>query len=283
MAILRRWHVAWCWCNQLSLDAVMIALAWQSIFTLGFVDRWPSLAESAALAGSVWLIYTSDRLLDARYLDKGRPHTQRHRFHHDWQMLLTIVWTIVLSLVAFLVLSYLPMRLLRTGLMVATSVLVYGGCVHFIESAVVPKEFLVGSIFAAGVSLIAWTHRPSIELLWATVIAATVFMMNCRMVAMAESVVDNAQSFHSRTLNALDTLITSLWAPAMLVVFTIAASLPPLVAASLIVATVSLPFGRRWLQDRHAEPLDDCVTTTPMGAWADITLVWVPILMLICR
>src|SRR5262249_7190706 len=55
----------WLWWNILSLDAPMVACAWAILFARLAHVAVPK-PELAALGLTVWLIYTMDRLLDAR-------------------------------------------------------------------------------------------------------------------------------------------------------------------------------------------------------------------------
>ena len=69
----------WLWWNILSVDAPAVAVVWAALFARAAGSRL-SAAEAAALALSVWIIYTSDRLL-AGWTASNRAALQyRHLF-----------------------------------------------------------------------------------------------------------------------------------------------------------------------------------------------------------
>jgi hypothetical protein len=184
-----------CWLNVLSLDAVLVALLWQSVFLIAFCGRAPRWHESFVLGAVVWLIYVADRLLDGSRLDRSRPHLVRHRMHHQHAKTWVLVWTVVLMASCSVVVVWMDTAVIRMGLLVAALVLSYGGGVHFWPGRstvrhVFAKEVQVGVIFAAGVSLIAWLEVPSFSLALACVASAILFTANCWAVAERESVAD---------------------------------------------------------------------------------------------
>lgn len=204
------------WSSLVSIDAVLVAVVWQTLFTRTFLDRSPAIAEVWSLGSAVWLIYVADRLLDASRLDLTRPHTLRHRFHHRHARTFCVIWVLVLIVTVAVVVSQLSFALIQAGLMLAAAVLVYGAGVHFLprtddrdpdQCRFIPnalftlKEIQVGVLFAAGVSLVSWTHvlvndsSARGALFLATVIAAVLFSVNCLLVAHWEAVIDRAQSF----------------------------------------------------------------------------------------
>lgn len=200
-----RWMIpalatTWSWLNRFSLDAVWVALAWQAIFARGFLDRWASGPEMFCLAAATWLIYAADRLLDARSLDLSRPHTQRHRFHHDHAGKLAVAWGCVLVSASVVAVRHLPGDQRRTGILIVAAVLLYGASVHFVPTANVPKPWLVGFLFASGVAAVAWTMPITFPWVAATLLTGIVFGLNCHLVARSESDLDAAQSFTDRPL-----------------------------------------------------------------------------------
>lgn len=197
------------WTSLWSLDAVAVAVVWQTLAIQCFLDRWPTIPETFALAATVWLIYVADRLLDASRLDLSRPHTLRHRFYHRHATAYRWMWASVLILTTGVVITQLPSSLIRAGILLATAVLVYGAGVHFIPTRSqrgqqrerwVSKETQVGVLFAIGVTLVSWSETArdgSIGVLAVmTVFLAIAFGFNCRLVSQWEANVDRSQSFN---------------------------------------------------------------------------------------
>lgn len=216
------------WPNVLSLDAVIVAAAWQQLLMRSFCRRSSTWPEIATLAATVWLIYVGDRLLDAARLNVSLPHTLRHRFYHSHRHLFLALWATVLVIDTVIAVRYLPSELLRCGLLLAAAVLIYGASVHLSPkrpvantseaspnrtSMRVPKELQVGILFAIGVSLTTLTQltsdltispgdivqigRPMAMLAITTCGMAALFGCNCILVANFERDLDRAQFFSS--------------------------------------------------------------------------------------
>ena len=196
------------WTSLWSLDAVGVAVVWQTLTIQCFLSRWPTIPETLALAATVWLIYVADRLLDASRLDLSRPHTLRHRFYHRHATAFRWVWVSVLILTSVAVITQLSFSLIRSGILLATAVLIYGAGVHFIPSRFpdgqrpskwVSKETQVGVLFAIGVTLVCWAEMVSDAsrgtLAAVTVGLAIVCRFNCKLVSKWEAHVDRFQSF----------------------------------------------------------------------------------------
>ncbi|MCC9643869.1 hypothetical protein LOC71_16405 [Rhodopirellula sp. JC740] len=274
-----------CWWNVLSLDAVTVAVLWQAVFLLSFCDRLPKRHESFSLGAVVWLIYVADRLLDGSRLDLSEPHLVRHRMHREFAGRWVIAWCLVLALACAVVVSWLDTAVVRMGLMVGASVMIYGAGVHFWPGGsprkrVIEKELQVGAIFAAGVSLIAWKEAASWPLALATVASAGLFTANCWLVAERESTAD--QNFHGAGLKHRFRMVAVSVAVVVWALFSwMAGWLPWLMAASLLVGVGFLsltkllwsrgePRTRQWsrrsLGDRGRRPLFDA--WVPMADWS---------------
>ena len=153
-----RWSV-WLLPHLLSLDAPLVALAWQG--QLAAHTNLPlKLASRAVLALTVWLIYIADRLLDVR-ASRAVPQTARHRFYQQHQHLaLTLLISIAAADLTLIAVS-LPRAVLRNGLVFCGAVLGYMLVVHAPRTRpLIPKEFLVALIFTAGTFITAWTRTP---------------------------------------------------------------------------------------------------------------------------
>ncbi|MCC9657033.1 hypothetical protein [Rhodopirellula halodulae] len=274
-----------CWWNVLSLDAVTVAVLWQAVFLLSFCDRLPEPHESFSLGAVVWLIYVADRLLDGSRLNLSEPHLVRHRMHHDFARRWIIAWCLVLASACAVVVAWLDAAIVRMGLMVGASVMIYGAGVHFWPGdlprrRMVGKEIQVGVIFAAGVSLIAWQESASWSLAFASVASAGLFTANCWLVAERESTAD--QDFHELSLGYRFRTVTVCVAVVVSAFLSwMTGWLPWLMAASLLVGVGFLSltkllwtrgepqtrqYGRRSFGEGGRRPLFDA--WVPMADWS---------------
>lgn len=115
---------------------------------------WPVLALV------VWIIYTTDRLLDSRKADE--PTTPRHQFHRDHADLL---WRVVAgaALVAALLALFLPGGVIRFGVVLGLVCAAYVLIVSQLPTrhpALLLKEPLVDLLFSIGIWGCVWTQRP---------------------------------------------------------------------------------------------------------------------------
>jgi hypothetical protein len=106
-----------------------------------------------ALPLSVWVIYTTDHLLDAYRLQE-RASTPRHRFHHRYFRPIALVWGLGLLSCLTWIPWLAPPRLLWFGLGMGGLVLLHLALVFLVKdrtSLLFIKELGVGGIYAAGV------------------------------------------------------------------------------------------------------------------------------------
>lgn len=314
------------WPSVLSLDAVIVAVVWQQWLMRTFCQRGSTWGESAALAATVWLIYVADRLLDAASLNLSRPHSLRHRFYRRHARFFLALWIVVLVVDTIIVVRFLPPQLIREGLVVAVAVLVYGASVHFRRavmtsqwdgaadlarpSLTIPKEVRVGVLFAAGVSLSAWselmTRRNSgidagledgdwVGLVSATLAMAILFTSNCLLVAFFERRLDRAQSFasvasgvddpHGRLARAVGSRFrTPVLAASVIAFAVLLIPLPtPFRIVVLCCAFGLIVLAKRSLRSESIPEMDsDAVRSTfdVRGVWVDVVL-WLPPVVMI--
>ena len=265
--------------NALSMDAVFVAVVWQAIFCLSFTNRLPSVAQSAALGLTVWLIYVADRLLDAARLDETKLVTFRHRFHRLHRQRLAWAWIAVLVVDACVVYLQIDPSVQSLGMVLAVAVLVYGASVHFAVTPqkILPKEVQIGALFAAGVSLIVWREAISVELMVTMLLSAILFTCNCIVVAIGEKQIDQAQSFDSMPLRFDGTeklLIATMLALAVVsVALGLTDGIPVLVAWSLSFCCLVLLLVFRMQRRFHRVSSD----TWAGGLIADLTLAIPPL------
>ena len=142
----------------LSLDAPLVALAWQALLAAhtGLPLRVPG---RVVLALTVWLIYVADRLLDVRAL-AAAPATARHRFYYEHRSFgLGLLVTIAAVDAAVIVLNLRP-EVFRGGLLPSIGVAGYLALVHRTRFRI-PKELLVAFLFAAGTFVVASSNAAN--------------------------------------------------------------------------------------------------------------------------
>ena len=152
---LRWWQIA----NLLSLDAPLVAVAWQALLQqvtgtmLLPAGRW-------ALGLTVWAIYLADRLLDVRG-GRSAPRTARHEFTRRYWRWMAGLLAVVLGADSVMVIGMLRAEVMHTGLVAALGVAVYLAVLNMGgERWWFPKEAIVAALFTAGVFLVAWTNGP---------------------------------------------------------------------------------------------------------------------------
>jgi hypothetical protein len=161
---------AWLWPNLLSLDAPIVAVLWQALFTLSFRAKFDGLAATA-LGLTVWIIYVADRVFDAWTGKNAQP---RHEFHREhWRAILP-AWIGAFALTAWLAWTRLPAVLFERGMILLVAVTIYFGLTHLARRRW-PKELAVAVLFTLGVSLVAWVHVRT----WIDVATIVLFGMLC--------------------------------------------------------------------------------------------------------
>lgn len=171
----------WLWFNLLSIDAPLVAVAWQLLFARCFRIAIAPLSV-ATLGMTVWMIYAADRLLDVRD-GKVMPFTtERHRFHRDHAGGISLA--VVLCFVALLfTATRLNPALLRNGLVLSVVVALYFGAIHLVPkwiSGLYPKEMAVGVVFALGAALAPWSRlHQSGPFVVPVVLLALLCFLNC--------------------------------------------------------------------------------------------------------
>lgn len=171
----------WLWFNLLSIDAPLVAVAWQLWFAQCFGITLAPLSI-AVLALTVWIIYAGDRLLDIRSCSPAVPNTERHRFHRDHPRALSAAVVVSFIALAFTA-NRLNPALVRNGLVLTAIVGIYFFAVHLLPNRTLqfcPKETAVGIVFAAGAALAPWSrlHEDGPFLL-AVALFASLCVLNC--------------------------------------------------------------------------------------------------------
>lgn len=136
----------------LSIDVVLGAWA-SGGMVIWWLECEMPLVWWTALPLSVWVIYTTDHLMDA-YRLQDRAHTARHLFHHQYFRVIGIIWIICLIGCVALIPWFLTQEILLFGCVMGMLVLVHLGLVRIIGNRIswlFHKELGVGLIYASGI------------------------------------------------------------------------------------------------------------------------------------
>lgn len=198
------------WPNWLSLDAPLIAVTWQSMVACSLAPSGAagsaaaeapavSCAACAVLFLTVWLIYAGDRLLDVRRLDFGGEVAERHRFVGRWAAVLWPLWWMLLAVDLVVAITGLEPAIWGPGAALFACVAAYTIVVHgpLPWRRRVPKELIVGAVFAVGTCLPVIARRCDSRLVWTIAMLVGLFVLNCLCVAAAQQRADQRQEIPS--------------------------------------------------------------------------------------
>lgn len=133
--------------NLISLDVAIGAVACAAMFAHLFQVRILPYGY-AALGITVWIIYTTDHLLDA-YFIQGKAISERHFFHQRYFLPLALL-LLIAAVSDLMLVTMLRKPVLVAGLMLASLVLVY----LLVQRRLTPlKESVVAVLYSAGVML----------------------------------------------------------------------------------------------------------------------------------
>ena len=290
---IHTWHLV----NLLSLDAVAVGLTWQLVFTLQFLDRFPTPVESLIIGISIWLAYTADRILDARRLQTDLPHSSRHSFHDQFQILMCFLWIIAFGFNVILIANFTNADQITWGIGCLLIVLLYLLNAQKNIRAVrqIPKELQAGLIFGFGVSLVCWpviSQQTTSTLLVATLITGTLFSINCATVAYWERKIDQAQLFSAWTTQRNATpaplaIALSLQLALILALLSIDL-LPPFISHCLLSSTACMTiaiFANHRHEQSSRRQQNTRLTRSPQirESLADLSLILPPATLIIWR
>ncbi len=183
-----RW---WQWPEVLSLDAPVVAVAWQGALGRMYGVRWdPPLA--VLLFTAVWLIYSADRWLDYRKIPPDTGDVlSRYWFFHSLGNIFLGIWSAVLLIGAVLSVTAIPSTSclwLYGGLLVMSSIaylflINLGGLPR--KVACTAKEIISSGIFAAGVCGMVISQQS--EALIALPFLHALFLLNMLEIARVEA------------------------------------------------------------------------------------------------
>ncbi len=194
----------WQWPTVLSLDAPLVAIAWQI-----------ALARSAGvnlagyhifiLGASVWLAYAADRWIEGWRLTPDQVLTQRLLFHQRWRWPVAGAWIVVLGFALVLSFARLTHREFFAGLAVLGCVLVYllsHQLVHRHHPWRAPKEICVALLLTGGVACFPAAQDPAYLLAVAAPLAlfGVLCFANCALISLWENEIDRQHGQNSLVL-----------------------------------------------------------------------------------
>jgi hypothetical protein len=236
-------------------------------------------AAPVAMALAVWMLYVTDRLLDARHLNT--PHAgppdeleARHLFHHRHRR----AFAIGILLAAAVLASLLPkLNTSAMRLYVVEGILLCGWflVLHATKSAHrLPKEIAVGLFFSAAVFIPTIARAPGIRLgmLPTAILFAALCSLNCLFIYAWEH--DGPQNSGARpahpttrlAVNHLPELasITTIAGTALALLDPLTPKLIPTACALAVVVLLVLDRQRRHLSNTNLRAAADLALLTPM-------------------
>ena len=175
------------WPHLLSLDAPLVAVAWQGWWAHATGVALPPCHGIVLLLG-VWLMYLGDRLADLRRARPDDPLTARHGFAGRQRRFLLVFAAVLAGILTVLAPCALPPRHFAAGLGLLALVGGYFWLIHRRQTqrwcAYFPKEAMVGGMFAFGTAFfVLWRlPLPSAPLVAAVSLFALVCFLNCALI-----------------------------------------------------------------------------------------------------
>lgn len=154
----------WLLPNLLSLDAPLVAMAWLYVFAKTWRLGYHPWEAYVSLGLGVWIIYVSDRLLDASLLRSGNEHIEeRHRFHWQHRKFFQIGLALAVACAVAVVVMKMPMAVYKHLLLGGVMVAGFFGLAMLAsqDPREVPhaKNTLAGLTFAFGTAMTAHLYR----------------------------------------------------------------------------------------------------------------------------
>ncbi len=150
----------WLWWNILSLDAPAVAVVWAALFARAEGSRLPA-SEAIALLLSVWIIYTSDRLLDGWTARNRAALQERHLFGERHRLALAGLVFVASGIVLWLMADRALVADAIAGVKLGVILVLYMAGIHAGRGKIawlLPKEISVGLLFALGATLPLWSR-----------------------------------------------------------------------------------------------------------------------------
>ena len=180
------------WPNIVSVDAAMIAVAWQYALAekLWVILEWPAYA---VLGISVWLTYMADRLYDVASRPMKQLQSLRHQFAKKHRSRLWQIWWGALML-NLAIATQLSSQQLQRGAILLGICLLYTYFNQKLSRRFFPKEICVALIYAGGIIVFIPTTPiiPMLSLAW-------LCLINCLIIGTREKRVDADMQVNSIT------------------------------------------------------------------------------------
>ncbi len=189
------------WLNLVCLDAPLVAICWQWIFAHSFHLSVPP-GHRAALFLTAWIIYLADRFGDSMSLVAGQPKSVRQQFclRHKRIWLVSMICVALFDVIV--VLRAVNFETAVIGGVLGAFTIAYLAINHArsqIWETIPLKEFIIGSLFAAG-TLVGVTPHIFVErsaMIFAAILFASLCSLNCVSIAIWERDLDRIQGKHS--------------------------------------------------------------------------------------
>jgi hypothetical protein len=147
-----------------SLDVVLGTLM-VGAFIVELLDVSPSPWWWFILASTVWIIYTTDHLLDGYKGKNTQPVIYRHNYHFKHKLVLFIMMIVLSGITLGVGITCLHAEIVLKGILLFTIILLYFLIVHFIQKQnhfFNQKELLIALAYIAGITLapMVWNNNP---------------------------------------------------------------------------------------------------------------------------
>ena len=152
----------WLWPNLLSLDAPLVAVVWLFMLAKTWGVNYHPEHEYVVLGLAVWVVYVSDRLLDALVHGESSRCQERHRFHLRHRRKFAVLALIAAVVALGLVLTMTPMAIYGYAAVAGFLVSGFFAMALFAapEAGELPysKNILGGIAFAFGTAMMAHVY-----------------------------------------------------------------------------------------------------------------------------
>ncbi|MCO5068701.1 MAG: hypothetical protein M9910_08485 [Kiritimatiellae bacterium] len=186
----------WQWPMILSLDAPLVAIAWQHL--LAQVAHTPLRPHHILLLfAATWLVYAADRWTEGFDIAPAAVSTQRHRFYQQHPRAIAIAILLIATAALALAIKTLTPTEWRWSLALAALVAAYlilGPLLRKLASLHIPKEIVIAILFALGTACmpLALAHHTRHTLIAPIAWFAALCLVNLALISLWEREADIA-------------------------------------------------------------------------------------------